>query len=445
MYIAPFFEVETSKTQVWVSQVMNNAGIVDPPGNPQPTGYNSSKSVWWKYVPDETMTVTITARQSTGDTEMGVYTGDGTYENLTKVASDSDSGGGNTSALSMTVEEGVSYWIQISAYNGSTMNYVLMIVPPRPDTSELTWRDANVDGHWTPDVVNNATVLDPLATPSPTGEPSSLSVWWRYAPFNSGQLILDTSGSNNNTEMAVYTGGPSFSNLTKVASDSDSAGGWKAALSMSVESGEVYWIQVASYDSRPMTYVLGIRGPASVDLPRANFSNAEYVVINEDSYTDSINTISLDRQAEAGSPTSKPLHTHPAWWVYKPKVDGLATFDTLYSGSHHAAYIFTGTNLDSLSMLAEGQTGLSSLTVGLQLEVLAAQTYYIRLETYNDVRQDLGLTVVGPPSYGKPTSERLFEVWDGELAAECTLAGYWNGAQVVPLEYVGIWNGNYPE
>jgi hypothetical protein len=70
------------------------------------------------------------------------------------------------------------------------------------------------------------------------------SVWYRITPSAGGSLQISTAGSNYDTVVAVYSGGPGA--LTEVACDDDGVQpGGPSQLSVQVQPGNVYYLEVA--------------------------------------------------------------------------------------------------------------------------------------------------------------------------------------------------------
>lgn len=112
----------------------DNTGFGIEAGEPDPTGFLSSASAWWKFVAPATETLVISAAstQSLGngtDTEMAVWTGTAVNA-LTGRGADSDSGGNFTSLINLSAIAGTTYYVQIRAYQGRAMRYGLTITRP---------------------------------------------------------------------------------------------------------------------------------------------------------------------------------------------------------------------------------------------------------------------------------------------------------------------------
>lgn len=121
----------------YTSDPFPNKNATTETGEPSPTGSTSSLSRWWKYTPATTGTatfdtqLTVPGKTSTSkDTIIAVYTGSAVNA-LTKLASDDDSGGSGTSRIaSLAVTAGTTYYLQVNAYQGRDMDYVVRVTGP---------------------------------------------------------------------------------------------------------------------------------------------------------------------------------------------------------------------------------------------------------------------------------------------------------------------------
>ena len=80
------------------------------------------------------------------------------------------------------------------------------------------------------------------------------SVWWRWQPPISGRLTVDTTGSNFNTILGVYTG-TRISSLRSLA-ENDDTNGQQSRVMLDVTAGTTYQFRVAGYDGGTGTIVL---------------------------------------------------------------------------------------------------------------------------------------------------------------------------------------------
>ncbi|MCC5971678.1 MAG: Ig-like domain repeat protein, partial [Pararhodobacter sp.] len=84
------------------------------------------------------------------------------------------------------------------------------------------------------------------------------SVWWRYTPTSSGQITIDTFGSNFDTVLAVYTGNR-VDMLTLVVMNDDTDG-LQSRVQFTATAGVSYAIAVAGYGTATGNITLSVSG-----------------------------------------------------------------------------------------------------------------------------------------------------------------------------------------
>ena len=80
--------------------------------------------------------------------------------------------------------------------------------------------------------------------------PRSSTVWYEVTLETSQEVAIDTSGSDYDTTLAVYTGS-NYGDMAVVACNDDTFFGLQAALSFTAEAGVTYLVQVGSFGEGP--------------------------------------------------------------------------------------------------------------------------------------------------------------------------------------------------
>jgi hypothetical protein len=95
---------------------------------------------------------------------------------------------------------------------------------------------------------SNAGATKQAGEPNHAGNSGGRSVWWSYTAPASGQVTVNTAGSNFDTLLAVYTGS-AVNALTEVASNDDIAAGTnpQSRVSFHATAGQIYRIAVDGY------------------------------------------------------------------------------------------------------------------------------------------------------------------------------------------------------
>jgi len=254
----------------------NNEGATKQAGEPNHAGRTTATtSVWWSFRPVNSGTVTITTVGSSFDTVLAVYTGTAVNA-LASVASNDDySGISPRSRVDFPAVAGVQYQIAVAGYNAASGNITLnvtggggvavnnnfasriAITPPSTTTGSVTVTGSNG------------------GTDKETGEPNhagatsaTTSVWWRYTPTSTGQVTIETTGSNFDTVLAVYTGS-AVNALTAIASndDIDGANNRQSRVQFYAMEGIQYQVAVAGWNANVGYINLKTTGGGGVTPP----------------------------------------------------------------------------------------------------------------------------------------------------------------------------------
>jgi uncharacterized repeat protein (TIGR01451 family) len=208
-------------------------------------------SVWYVYTSTVAGMLHVDTIGSNYDTVLGVWTG--TFGSLTNVACDDDSGGNYNSTLNTSVVAGTAYYIEVAGYYSySSGNLVLNV-----DSAGGTVPNDEIDNAFVvssdPYTYTQSTLNATTAGDDPIiacgGQRHSHSVWYSFTAPSDGSLHVDTSGSNFDTVLAVWTG--TRGALTAVACHDDV--NWPSdptsAIDTAVTGGVTYYIEVVAYGS----------------------------------------------------------------------------------------------------------------------------------------------------------------------------------------------------
>lgn len=212
------------------------------------------KSVWWSWTaPPSNGIVVIDTFGSSFDTLLAIYTGT-TLAGLTTVTNDNDAGSNLTSRVSFSTVANRVYQIAVDGENsaeGIVQLHLQFYGQPVNDRFAnrivLTNASESVTG-------NNVVATKEAGEPnhalnfSPGG---GKSVWWSWTAPNSGTAVVDTSGSDFDTVVAVYTG-TALNNLILVPNGNDDSSGdppFCGRATISVTKGTTYQIAVDGFSA----------------------------------------------------------------------------------------------------------------------------------------------------------------------------------------------------
>jgi M6 family metalloprotease-like protein len=222
------------------------SGATKQAGEPAVAGDPGGASIWYRFTAPADGDLELSTQGSRFDTVLGVYRGT-SVSSLKKVAENDNRGAATWSALTARVERGKTYRVAVdgsSATGAAAQGLSLLTYAFTPGNDDL--RDA-VRLTGSRGRVLGSTEGATLERKEPTkvaGQPADHSVWYSYKAPASGRLVVDLSGSDFDTLLAVYTGS-TVSHLHRVAADDDSAEGRRSLVSFKVVRGTTYRIAVA--------------------------------------------------------------------------------------------------------------------------------------------------------------------------------------------------------
>jgi hypothetical protein len=210
------------------------------------------RTVWYRYVPTTTGLVGFDTVGSDFDTSMAVYTG--TWGALNEVGCSEDITDGvfPQSKVVLTVNAGVIYYIQVGGYNAIGGHLKFRVdVPMLNDEFSGAGVIASL-----PYTVNQDTTTATAAGDDPFPECNDdirNTVWFRYTAPASETIRFETTGSDFDTVVSVWTG--TQGNLTMVDCDDDQDPFFGTDLTSLVEvpvtTGNTYYIMVSGGAAGP--------------------------------------------------------------------------------------------------------------------------------------------------------------------------------------------------
>jgi hypothetical protein len=223
------------------------------------------------------------------------------------------------------------------------------------------------------------------------------SVWWTWVPSVSGAVLLDTSGSEVSTTLAVYSGtAATFSTLARITSNSF---GSDSQVALSVVAGTRYYIVI---DGLGQTGRLHLN--LSVVEPPANDNLANATIITGQSvYAIGTNVGATAEAGELAHNGRTPAHT--VWWAWTAPSSQPVQIDT-QGGDYptvFSVYTGDGTNVATLDSIGEG-AGANADGANIQNVVftpVAGTTYYIAVDSSGTSTGNVAVCIipaVAPPN-----------------------------------------------
>ena len=207
-------------------------------------------------------------------------------------------------------------------------------------------------------------------------------------------MTIDTSGSNFDTLLAVYTG-TSVSALTAVpggSNDDSPAGGTATSkVTFQVTAGTRYQIAVDGYGGVAGSITLHLNLGPTV---KTNDNFADRTTLSGTAITTTGSNVGATKEAgepsHAGSAGGKSV-----WWTWTAPTSGTVTIDTLGSSFDTLLAVYTGSSVSSLTAVPGGSNNDSpaggTTTSKVSFAVTAGTTYQIAVDGYGGVSGSITL------------------------------------------------------
>ena len=206
-------------------------------------------TVWYKYIPVETGTLTVDTAGSAFDTVLTAFTGSN-LANLSTVTYNDDYAGAYTSSINFTAIAGISYYFRVHSrgptrgsitLNWSHVSLCSNTVPgdnfcsPIVRTGEIETTNTN----------NSSAGVEPNEPASTLGDDSG-SIWFAFTPAVDGSLTLSTSGNTFPSVISVFTGS-SITSLIRPQGWVDVGGQNNyTSTALNLAKNSTYYIRLAS-------------------------------------------------------------------------------------------------------------------------------------------------------------------------------------------------------
>ncbi len=365
-------------------------------GEPSHAGNAGGASVWLAWTAADTSVFALSTRGSGFDTLLGVYTG-GDVAGLIPVASNDNDPAGRTrtSALTFTAAAGTTYYFAIDGYNGATGSIVVTLaeIPPTNDSFAAATALSGTTATWTG---TNLGATREAGEAANAGYPGGASVWFTWTAPASQVIKLNTTGSNFDTTLGVYTG-TGVSALTLVAGNDDNRAlhALTSALTFTATAGTTYHFAVDGYRAATGSIALNLSAQAAP----ANDSFAAAAALTGTAARWSGTNVGATREAgepahagNSGGASVWLTWTAPASQTIRLNTRG-STFDTTLG-------VYTGSTVSALTAIASNDDDWArrTRTSALSFSAIAGTTYFFAIDGYNGLTGNIlfSLAAISP-------------------------------------------------
>ena len=343
-----------------------NVGATKEPGEPDHAGNKGGASVWYVWTPTVSGVYTADTFGSSFDTLLAAYTGTA-VDALTTVASDDDTGTGQTSSITFTAAAGTTYHFAVDGFNGDTGAITLNLGP----TSSL------------PQII-------------------------AFVPPSAGAGVTVTiTGTNFTGATAVtFAGTPATSftvenstRITAVVPNSAASG---------VKSGPITVVTPAGTATSLQNFT-ALTGP-----PNDNFANAQAI-------TGTLPLVVTGTNGGATKEVGEPVILHDAggrsvWYSYTAASNAAITITTRGSDFDTLLGVYTGGTVSTLTLVASNDDDpAGGETSAVTFNAAAGKTYRITVDGVNGDAGDITLSIL-PAGTSTTLYSTGFEASEGFVA-----------------------------
>ena len=233
-----------------------------------------------------------------------------------------------------------------------------------------------------------------LAT-SETGEPNHAgyaggrSLWWSWTPAASAAVTFDTTGSNFDTLLAIYTGS-TVNGLTQVAANDNAnndAVVTTSRVQVNVNAGETYHIAVDGKGGFAGMVLLNIGSVPGND----SFAGAQ--VVSGDSVL--VETTNANASREAAEPTIAGIAGgRSLWYRWTAPASKRYQVSAFSVDVDTLAAVYTGNTLASLQLVAASDDNGTDSSALCTFEAVAGVTYHITIDAKDSLSGSIAFTIV---------------------------------------------------
>jgi subtilisin family serine protease len=286
-----------------------------------------------------------------------------------------------------------------------------------------------VDSNLSATLESSEPALDVLTTGG------GASVWYRYTAVQSGNMSVNTSGSQFDTVLTAYTGS-TISNLTRLTFNDDidySAGVTASSISFNATAGITYHLRVTSFGSA--------RGDITLNWTQANGCPAtpggDFFCAAISRTGDNQSTTHSNAGASIETNEPQPINSSiqaSVWFAYTPSANGTLTLSVTNSSINSILSVHIGGILGNLTTPSgwSDAPGSNSYSASA-FNVVKDTTYFIRVASTDQSRGNFTLshTFSATPIITVPAAPR--EV----IATAATTDGVVNVSWTEPTSSIG--------
>lgn len=214
-----------------------------------------NRTIWWRFDAPEAAVYNFETLGSATDTILRVF--DASIDNpevkdLRWIKTSDDSRGDPSSAINIRLNQGDTVWISLGSkyldVGDVQLNWRFLTQVPEELIGDQFTDRAMLSASSGSMTANNIGATSELGEPLHAGVSNAASIWFDFQPAVSGNYSIDTSGSDINTVIAVYSG-DSLTDLVPFAANDDADTTTVASrVRVDLDAGTTYSVVVAGVE-----------------------------------------------------------------------------------------------------------------------------------------------------------------------------------------------------
>ncbi|MDM8566005.1 hypothetical protein QUF74_10175 [Candidatus Halobeggiatoa sp. HSG11] len=361
-----------------------------------PTCLNNepSPSVWFKYTASASQTVVFDTFGSDYDTNISIWNNN--EHPLIPMDCNDDHSNLEQSLINAELKAGITYYINVGGYNGEGGNLTLNAKQVNALTNDNLANAIAIGDDSTysnTQTTKSATIETGETIASCNKNGATSSVWYKYSPSANQRAVFNTSGSDYNTVLSVWSG--ATHPLTEVECNDDN-GGPQSQIAANLTANKIYYINVATGKTSPgaISEDTGLLN-FSMSTPPINDNIADAIQISEAfPYTNTQNTGGATTEKNESNPSCATSSDASIWYLFNPSSDyNNVTFSIPNASFDAALSIWQGSEFPLTELACSDNAVTPDNTVESQITIpLKANTdYYVDI---NGVDGESGTTTL---------------------------------------------------
>jgi titin len=234
---------------------------------------------------------------------------------------------------------------------------------------------------------NAGATLEPGEAGTVAGAPAGASVWYSWTAPIDGEVEIETTTSNFDTLLGVYTGN-AVNALTEVVSNDDFVHPPTSRVRFHGTSGTVYRIRVDGYSAA--TGSINLQLHQAAPPPNDNFANA-FVLSTQDASAVGDTSAGATLETNEAQTVAGAVGGASVWYRWTAPATGQVTIDTATSSFDTLLGVYTGTTVDALTEVTSNDDAKLPPTSLVRFPATFGITYRIRVDGFAETTGTINL------------------------------------------------------